>query len=108
VWFPLSGALPAGAYRVQVQGIQDAGASDGRLHADVIYRHPGSADQILGGADSRGVVDGDAGIYAPSDIDGSFSAAAVPGAMGDLLVVSVKMTAGATGFLELSTSLTIP
>jgi hypothetical protein len=108
VWYPLQGPLPAGTYRIGVSGIQDSGATDARLHADLLFRHAAAADQTIASADSAGRVDGDAGLFAASEIRAEVTGAPVPAVQGDLLVLSVKMVAGATGFLEISTNLQIP
>jgi hypothetical protein len=108
VWYPLPGPLPAGLYHIQVSGVQDAGAMDARLHVDVLLRRAGANDQTLTSADSIGQADPDAGVFAASAIDARVMGAAASAAVGDLLVLSVKMVAGSAGFLEISTQLTVP
>jgi hypothetical protein len=108
VWYPLPGPLPAGTYRIAVSGFQDMGLTDARLHADLVLRHMGAADSIVVSADSAGFTDGDAGIYAASEIKAAVTGPAVPAAPGDLLVLIVKMVSGSSGFIEIGTNLTIP
>jgi hypothetical protein len=96
VWYPLTGPLPAGDYRIAVNGVQIN--KDGQLHADLLYRPPSGGDQVLASADS--------GLL--GNIDAVVAAPAVSASSGDLLVLRVHMVMGTSPYIELGTSLTIP
>jgi hypothetical protein len=100
----LKGPLPAGSYHVSAEGYQPGG--DARLHADLILRRAGAADQIIASADSNIGKGSDAG--APGGIDANLAGPALPSTCGDLLVLRVKMVSGSNGFIELGLGLTIP
>jgi hypothetical protein len=57
-------------------------------------------------ADSMGPSGSDAGV--PASIDTMLQAEAVPAQCGDLLVLRIRITSGTTGFIEFSTSLSVP
>ena len=91
---------------MQVNGYEPS--HDSQLHADVLYRHAGSADVVIASADSTNVVNPDLGVYSPGDISADVHGDAVPAKDGDFLVLHVQMTAGTTDYIELGTGLTLP
>ncbi len=95
----LTGELPAGGYHFSVFGYQPT--NDAVLHAATSLRTAGKADVVLGSADGhRGA---DAGTT--PDLDAVF---ALPALCGDALVITLSMTGGTSGYIELGASLAVP
>ncbi len=96
-------SIPAGSYHIVAGGYQPGG--DAQLHADVLFRPHSGSDQVIASADST-PIGSDAGY--PGSIDANVTGSAISGGAGDLLVLRVHMVAGKSGYIELTTSLSIP
>ena len=103
ILYKLPGGLPAGAYHVHADA--DTQSTDAKLRADLLYRHAGAADVILGGIDSTLQPPG---FHLQPWLDGDVQAPALAAQAGDGLVLRIDYVSGTGPFTVIETSLTIP
>ena len=96
--------MPAGSSHISAGGYQPGG--DAKLHADLLLRHDGAADQMIIATDSTIPQGNDAG--APGGIEADLPSPAVDSVCGDLLVLRVKMLSGSHKLSELGVGLVVP
>ena len=95
----LPGALPAGSYRVTASGYQPS--RDAVLHGDV-YWQSAAGKQLLGSVDGMASPDGGS-----TDLNATFSAAAVPAVCGDTLLLHITLVSGSS-YIEFGVSMDLP
>jgi hypothetical protein len=106
VAYPVPAPISSGTYHISVVGMQST--MDAQTHADLVLRHLGAADVVLGSADGATTPDPANGILSPGDISADITTPDPVGAAGDVLVLHVKMDAGTGPYSEIVTTLRIP
>ncbi len=81
-------------------------AADAQLHADIIHRHTGAADAILGGVDSTPQSTAD--FHLKPWIQGTVNAPPLSAVAGDALVLHISYLSCTSDFTVLETNLSIP
>jgi hypothetical protein len=102
--YALRGPLPEGDYLLSITGPQ--AANDARVHAELLHRASGRADEPLASVDAAAGQGVDGGL--PGDLSVPMHAAALAGACGDQLVLRAQVVSASSAYLEFLVTLTLP
>ncbi|HZS37357.1 MAG TPA: hypothetical protein VFF06_11055 [Polyangia bacterium] len=100
----LAGSLPAGEYRLRIQGYQSTG--DAVMRADLLWRSSGGDRRIGTATASAAAAAVDGGF--PGDLAAPIDASAIAAACGDSLVLKLTLVSGASPYSTIEAILTTP